>query len=62
MQIATIIVILVLLVIGLILFAVFARYFRLWIQSVTTGAPLKAGVRGSPGRLERCITCAAHTQ
>jgi uncharacterized protein YqfA (UPF0365 family) len=38
MQIATIIVILVLLVIGLILFAVFARYFRLWIQSVTTGA------------------------
>jgi len=38
MQIATIIAILVLLVIGLILFAVFARYFRLWIQSVTTGA------------------------
>jgi uncharacterized protein YqfA (UPF0365 family) len=38
MQIATIIVILVMLVIGLILFAVFARYFRLWIQSVTTGA------------------------
>jgi uncharacterized protein YqfA (UPF0365 family) len=25
-------------VIGLIIFAVFARYFRLWIQSVTTGA------------------------
>jgi uncharacterized protein YqfA (UPF0365 family) len=38
MEIATIIAILVLLVIGLILFAVFARYFRLWIQSVTTGA------------------------
>ncbi|MEX2139850.1 MAG: flotillin-like protein FloA [Pirellulales bacterium] len=37
-QIATIIVILVVLVIGLILLAVFARYFRLWIQSVTTGA------------------------
>jgi uncharacterized protein YqfA (UPF0365 family) len=37
-QIATIVVILVLLVIGLVLFAVFARYFRLWIQSVTTGA------------------------
>jgi uncharacterized protein YqfA (UPF0365 family) len=38
MQIAAIIGILIVLVIGLILFAVFARYFRLWIQSVTTGA------------------------
>jgi uncharacterized protein YqfA (UPF0365 family) len=38
MQIATIIAILIMLVIGLILFAIFARYFRLWIQSVTTGA------------------------
>ncbi len=37
-QIATIIVILVLLVLGLVLFAIFAHYFRLWIQSVTTGA------------------------
>jgi uncharacterized protein YqfA (UPF0365 family) len=37
-QIAMIVGILLLLVIGLVLFAVFARYFRLWIQSVTTGA------------------------
>ena len=28
----------VLLIIGLAFFAIFARYFRLWIQSVTTGA------------------------
>ena len=28
----------VVLIIALALFAVFARYFRLWIQSVTTGA------------------------
>src|SRR5215213_8013409 len=28
----------VLVIFGLIFFAVFARYFRLWIQSVTTGA------------------------
>ncbi|MGC4004117.1 MAG: flotillin-like FloA family protein [Pirellulales bacterium] len=26
------------LIVGLILFAVFANYFRLWVQSVTTGA------------------------
>lgn len=34
----TIIVIIVVLVFGLILFAVFANYFRLWIQSFSTGA------------------------
>ena len=28
----------IMVVIGLIIFAIFARYFRLWIQSVTTGA------------------------
>lgn len=37
-QIIAIIVILILLVVGLVMFAIFARYFRLWIQSVTTGA------------------------
>ncbi len=37
-QIATIVGILFVLVLGLVLFAIFARYFRLWIQSVTTGA------------------------
>lgn len=34
----TIIVVIVVLVFGLILFAVFANYFRLWIQSFSTGA------------------------
>ncbi len=28
----------VVLIVGLAFFAIFARYFRLWIQSVTTGA------------------------
>ena len=37
-QVITIVVIFGLLIAGLIAFAVFARYFRLWIQSVTTGA------------------------
>lgn len=37
-QIITIAVILVVLVAALVSFVVFARYFRLWIQSVTTGA------------------------
>ncbi|MHB1033153.1 MAG: flotillin-like protein FloA [Pirellulales bacterium] len=37
-QIVTIVVIVAVLIFGLIAFAVFARYFRLWIQSVTTGA------------------------
>lgn len=32
------VVVVVMVIIGLIIFAVFARYFRLWIQSVTTGA------------------------
>src|SRR4029078_7047239 len=34
----TVIVIFAVIVAALIVFAVFARYFRLWIQSVTTGA------------------------
>ncbi len=38
MQILTIAAIFGVLVFGIIAFAVFARYFRLWIQSVTTGA------------------------
>ncbi len=33
-----IIVLFAILIVGLVVFAVFARYFRLWIQSVTTGA------------------------
>ena len=37
-QIITVVVIIGLLFAGLIAFVVFARYFRLWIQSVTTGA------------------------
>ncbi|HTQ37999.1 MAG TPA: flotillin-like protein FloA [Pirellulales bacterium] len=37
-QVITIAVILVLLVVALVMLVVFARYFRLWIQSVTTGA------------------------
>src|SRR6202012_1379070 len=37
-QIVTIAIILVLLVVALVALVVFARYFRLWIQSVTTGA------------------------
>ena len=37
-QIVTVVVIIGLLFAGLIAFVVFARYFRLWIQSVTTGA------------------------
>src|SRR6218665_3291818 len=34
----TIVGIVVVLILGLILFAIFANYFRLWVQSVTTGA------------------------
>ncbi len=37
-QVITIVVIFIALFFGLIVLAVFARYFRLWIQSVTTGA------------------------
>ena len=37
-QILTIAVIFAVLVFGIVAFAIFARYFRLWIQSVTTGA------------------------
>jgi uncharacterized protein YqfA (UPF0365 family) len=39
-QVITIAVILVLLVVALVALVVFARYFRLWIQSVTTGASI----------------------
>ena len=37
-RVVVIVAILVALIFGLIVLAVFARYFRLWIQSVTTGA------------------------
>jgi uncharacterized protein YqfA (UPF0365 family) len=37
-QFVTIFVIFALLIFGLVMLAIFARYFRLWIQSVTTGA------------------------
>jgi uncharacterized protein YqfA (UPF0365 family) len=37
-QVITIVVILGVLIVAVLAFAVFARYFRLWIQSVTTGA------------------------
>src|SRR4051812_50178465 len=38
LMIATIFIVFVVLIAGLIMFVVFARYFRLWIQSITTGA------------------------
>jgi uncharacterized protein YqfA (UPF0365 family) len=38
LMIATIFIVFVVLIAGLIMFVVFARYFRLWIQSVSTGA------------------------
>src|SRR5688572_30060590 len=38
LTIATIFIVFVVLIAGLIMFVVFARYFRLWIQSVSTGA------------------------
>ena len=35
---------LVTIVIGLVIFAIFARYFTLWIQCVTTGAGIHADI------------------
>jgi len=40
-ELAIAIALVVMVIFGLIIFAVFARYFRLWIQSVTTGAGLE---------------------